>query len=139
MPIRNFPFLDIYKDNHPRPWLPIRIVNPHTGKHFDTFGLIDTGADECSVPAFLAYEIGHDLNKGIPNTTNTAGGMATGYAHTTKIDIFNLEGKCVHTISDIPIDFMPNLPCVLLGVNNFLDQFKLHIDYPGFNFSIIYS
>ena len=37
---------------------------------------------------------------------------------------------------DTPIDFMPNLPLVLLGVNKFLSHFVLNMDYPRQRFSI---
>ncbi len=73
MPIRDFPFLRVTEDNYLRPWLPIRIINPHNGLSVDTFGLIDTGADECSVPVFIAEELGHDLEKGLPKEVKTAG------------------------------------------------------------------
>ena len=62
MPIKDYPFLGaggIF-----RPFLPIQIVNPHTGKAYKTFGLIDTGADECAVPASVARIVGHDLQAG---------------------------------------------------------------------------
>ena len=29
------------------PWLPIRIIKPHTGLSVKVPGLIDTGADDC--------------------------------------------------------------------------------------------
>ena len=40
------------------------------------------------------------------------------------------------TIADTPVDFMPNLPVVLLGVANFLSNFVITIDYPSKLFSI---
>jgi len=36
------------------PLLPIRIINPYTRKGYKTFGLIDTGADDCAVPSVFA-------------------------------------------------------------------------------------
>ncbi|MBU2623722.1 MAG: hypothetical protein KKD92_15545 [Proteobacteria bacterium] len=44
--------------------------------------------------------------------------------------------KLAYTIKDTPIDFMPNLHVLLLGVNSFLGKFILNIDYPGKIFSI---
>ncbi len=38
--------------------------------------------------------------------------------------------KLSHAIQDTPIDFMPNLHVVLLGVTSFLSKFVLNIDYP---------
>lgn len=136
MLIRDFPFLCVTTDNFPRPWLPIKIVNPHTNLIQPTFGLIDTGADECSVPAFFAPILGHDLNRGVAKQISTAGGMSIGYSHTTRIEILNLKDELLYTINDTPIDFMPGLHCVLLGVRQFLDIFDLYIKYPHKTFSV---
>ena len=45
---------------------------------------------------------------------------------------FNLA----YTIKDTPIDFMPNLHVLLLGVNSFLGKLILNINYPRKVFSI---
>ncbi len=52
MPIKDCPFTD-FKSGIYRPYLVLKIVNPHTNKSIKTFGLIDTGADECAVPSVL--------------------------------------------------------------------------------------
>ncbi len=54
MPIANCPFTSFLPDQFPRPLLPIKIINPHTGKGFNTWGLIDSGADESAIPAINA-------------------------------------------------------------------------------------
>ena len=55
----------------------------------------------------------------------------------TKFDIFDpLTGAVVYTINDTPIDFLPNLHLVLLGVKSFLSNFVLNIDYPRKMFSV---
>jgi len=54
MPIHNFPFTSIRPGDTPRAWLPIRIINPTNGLIQNAYGLIDTGADECSIPASYA-------------------------------------------------------------------------------------
>lgn len=74
MPITDFPFLCLTKDNKERHWLPVSIINPDTGKSIHTYGLVDTGADECSIPAAFANELGHELRKGKPRDVDTAGG-----------------------------------------------------------------
>ncbi len=137
MPIRNFPFcVTSPADPIARPWLPIKIINPHTGKSLRFIGLIDTGADECAIPASLAPILGHDLDKGNSKTIGSAGGPTSGFSHTTKIEIYDLTDKLCYTINDTPIDFLPNLNIVLLGVKQFLDQFDLYIQYPKKIFSI---
>ncbi|MCK5603024.1 hypothetical protein KAR91_14165, partial [Candidatus Pacearchaeota archaeon] len=123
-----------------RPLLPIQITNPHTGVNYKTYGLIDTGADDCAVPASLAQIVGHNLIAGQLKEIRTGNGVTKAYAHTTKIDIFHINDSVnpVFTIHDTPVDFMPNLHCVLLGVENFLSQFILTVDYPNKSFSIQY-
>lgn len=137
MPITDFPFLCLTRDNKERPWLPVTIINPKNGKSIKTYGLVDTGADECSVPAGFAKELGHDLRKGNLKKVDTAGGKTKAYSHVTTIEIFNIkENKAAHRMKDIPIDFADGLNVVLLGVKDFLDHFTLKIDYPKKVFSI---
>jgi len=136
MPIRNCPFTfcngDIY-----RPILQIRIINPHTKKSYRTYGIIDTGADECAIPAAYASLLGHNLQSGQVKRIRTGNGETVAYAHTTRFEIFHpATGKLLYTVNDTPIDFMPNLHVVLLGVNSFLSRFVLKIDYPQKFFSI---
>jgi len=139
MPIRGFPFLQITPDNLPRPWLPVTILNPETGKSFRTYGLVDTGADACAIPASIASIIGHKLRKGKIVESMGASGKVVSYYHTTKIEIVDLGGDVLFTIDHAPIEYSRKLPCVLLGVRHFLDQFALNIDYPKRIFSIKYS
>ncbi|MBI5694254.1 MAG: retroviral-like aspartic protease family protein [Nitrospirae bacterium] len=138
MPLDNCSFLP-YPET-PHPVLPVIIHNPHTGKYWRTYGIIDTGADECAIPAWIAAKLGHDLEQGRRSNATTGGGESVAYAHTTSIDIFHpqKDGKAVYTLSNIPVDYMPDLDIVLLGVRSFLSEFVLTIDYPRFRFSIKY-
>ena len=136
MPINDCPFSS-YGDSTFRPYLPINIINPHTGRNRKTYGLIDTGADECAVPAYIADVLGHNLEKGKTKTIRTGGGTAKAYTHTIKCEVYHpTTHELLYTISETPIDFMPNLHIVLLGVNSFLSKFILNIDYPKEIFSI---
>ncbi|MBF0557251.1 MAG: hypothetical protein HQL08_00570 [Nitrospirae bacterium] len=138
MPIKDCPFTDC-GNNIYRPLLPIKVINPHTGKGYRTFGLIDTGADDCAVPASYARVLGHDLQAGQSKVISTGNGETLAYAHTTKFEVYHPEtGDPLYTIDETPIDFMPNLHVMLLGVNSFLSRFVLIIDYPSKRFSIEY-
>lgn len=138
MPIRDCPFTNCGNDIY-RPILPVRIINPHTLKGYKTFGLIDTGADDCAIPAAYAPLLGHNLQAGQPKLISTGNGETIAYAHTTRFQIYHPStGEHLYTMDDTPIDFMPNLHVVLLGVNSFLSQFVLTINYPQNSFSIIY-
>ena len=59
MPLKDCPFSKLSEADIPRPILPIKIINPHTGLSYATFGIIDTGADESAVPAGIASILGH--------------------------------------------------------------------------------
>lgn len=138
MPLKNCPFLKLSKDDIPRPLLPINIINPHTGLSYATFGIIDTGADECAIPAAIASILGHNLQAGDTKTIGTGNGETIAFVHTTKFEIYSpVSYKISYIIEDTPIDFMPNLNVLLLGVNSFLSKFILKIDYPQKIFSLI--
>lgn len=134
--IKNCPFNEC-RDNFRRPILPIKIINPHTNLFLSTYGIIDTGADECAVPATYASILGHDLKKGKARTIGTGGGDATSYPHTTTLEIIHPKTyKLVCRIENAQIDFMVGLPEVLLGVGGFLSNFILNINYPKSVFSL---
>jgi len=137
MPINNFPFTEI-GGGRSSPLLRIRIINPHTGLNFLTSGLIDTGADQCAIPALFAPILGHDFCAGSPKKITTGNGETVAYAHTTKFEILhpNDDKMVIYTSENTPVDFLPNLSVVLLGVENFLGKFILNINYPKNTFSI---
>lgn len=138
MPIKDCPFTNC-GNNIYRPLLPIRIINPHTRKGYKTLGLIDTGADDCAVPAVFAPILGHNLQAGESKVISTGNGETIAYAHTTKVEIYHPETEeLLYIIDETPMDFMPNLHVTLLGVNSFLNRFILKIDYPAKRFSIRY-
>ncbi len=142
MPIIDFPFLRLSPNAITRPTLIVKIQNPNTGMVLDTAGIIDTGADACAVPAAYADTLGYNLTSGIQKKVGTGNGETLAYSHICKIEVYHTkllrQGKTetIYTTSEILIDFMPNLPIVLLGVSNFLGQFFLGIDYKAQLFSL---
>jgi len=130
MDLRRVPFSRISPDDISRPWLRIAIVNPHSGKRIRIAGIIDTGADECALPASYAAMIGHNLQAGASKEINTGNGVTVAYSHTVRIEIGSYQ------IGDTLIDFMPNLYVPLLGVKSFLSNFILTINYPEKIFSL---
>ncbi|HUT55658.1 MAG TPA: retropepsin-like aspartic protease [bacterium] len=130
MPVRNVPFTAPRKGSTARPYLPVIIINPETGKRIKVLALIDTGADECAIPAVFAPILGHDLEAGAKKKIDTVNGITTAYGHVTKIEI---EGFATQQVL---IDFLPNLSTPLLGVRSFLSNFLLIIDYPNQTFSL---
>ena len=130
MPIRNYPFSVTRPGDIARPYLPVTIINPTTGKQLKVFALIDTGADECAFPASFAPLLGHNLQSGQQRKISTGNGITTAYSHATRIEI---EGFITQ---EVLIDFMPNLNIPLLGVRSFLSNFILTVDYPNKTFSL---
>lgn len=130
MNIINKPFTVITSGGIARPILPIILKNPANGQQLRTFGLIDTGADDCAIPAGFALMTGHSLTAGILKSISTGNGITNAYAHTVSLEV---DG---YKIDNILIDFMPNLNICLIGVKNFLKNFVLTINYPEQSFSL---
>jgi predicted aspartyl protease len=130
MPIKDEPLRSIGPDNIKRPWLFVTFINSHTGNKLDAWALIDTGADDCALPAGFAQLLGHNLQAGKESKCNTGNGPTVCYKHTTKIEIPGFS------TADTLIDFMPNLNIPLLGVRSFLSNFILTVDYPKQMFSL---
>lgn len=130
MKLSNIPFTKLGPDDIPRPWLRVTMANPHADKKIRILGLIDTGADECALPASYAEILGHNLQSGTVKNINTGNGKTIAYSHTVRIEIPDV------TIQDTLIDFMPNLYVPLLGVKSFLTNFILTINYPELKFSL---
>ncbi len=130
MNLLNIPFSKLGPDDISRPWLPVTVINPHANKKIKVYGLVDTGADECALPASYAVLLGHNLQSGYPKEINTGNGKTLAYSHTVRIEIPDFKAQ------ETLIDFMPNLNVPLLGVKSFLSNFILTVDYPGLNFSL---
>ena len=131
MEIRDIPFKKFGPQDNYRPWLPVRLINPHAKKDLHILGLIDTGADECALPARFAILLGHNLESGIVREIGTGNGKTTAYSHTMQIEINNIR------MPEVLIDFLPNLHVPLLGVKSFLSNFVVTIDYPALKFSLL--
>jgi predicted aspartyl protease len=125
------PFKTLASGQISRPCLEVDLKNPHTDKSISVLALIDTGADECAMPSELAGLLGHNLTKGKPKPIRTGSGVSTAYSHTVDIKIDGF------TVSNVLIDFMPNLRTPLLGVKSFLGNFILTINYPKQNFTLL--
>ena len=87
MAIIKKPFTIIVAGGVARPILPVVIKNPRTNHEMRTFGLIDTGADECAFPASYASLTGHNLLAGQQREISTGNGKTIAYTHTISIEI----------------------------------------------------
>ncbi len=137
MPVKNFPFRDIGGHGKPRPYLYVNYINPHTGDSLSAWALIDTGADDCVLPAEFAEMLGHDLEAGTLTNIISANGASEAYRHTMKIEIPNQEtGDSLFSTQETMITFIPGLKQPLLGTDSFLCHFRLTVDYPIEQFSL---
>ncbi len=148
MPIINYPFTRLGPDSPFHPFLIIEVVNRQNGFSQQMPALIDTGADECTIPGFYAGKLGFALEKGKRKDIFTAGGESKAYGHRCTINIFARVGtiekpivdynNVVITIRNVFLDFASDLKSLyaLMGVENFLSEYILTIDYPRQVFSI---
>lgn len=127
---RQYPFISPGVSGLRRPYLPIVVVNPRNNIRRRILALIDTGADECALPAAFAILLGHELSSGFSKQVGTGNGLTTAYSHTVIIETDPFA------TGEILIDFLPNLTTPLLGVKSFLSNFLLTIDYPRQVFSL---
>ena len=119
--------------------LPVSIINPKNNKVFRGHGMIDTGASNCCFPSHVAMILGLPLMKGKEQSTSTGDGSSKGFRHVVSVNIYHPEHpnkKAIHSIEKTQINFMPNLPIIILGVNEFLKKYTLCIDYPKKIFSL---
>jgi len=148
MPIINYPFTRLGPESPFQPFLIIEVINPQNSFKQEMPALIDTGADECTIPGFYAGKLGLSLKQGKPKSIVTAGGDITSYSHRCTINIFAMSGTInkprvdydmvIITIPTQMVDFAPDLKSsyALLGVESFLREYVLTIDYPRRVFSI---
>jgi hypothetical protein len=144
MPIKDCPFtpLIVKRPYDIGPMLWIRVSNPATGQAVIFKALVDTGAYSCAFPADVATMLGHKLKSVAAKTVDGAGGPTKAYSHTSRVEILEMlpgdlpSSTVLYTIQDTPIDFVVGLKQFLLGVNNFLANFILTVDYPHKIFSI---
>ena len=154
-----FPFSRLIDGKTYRPLLPITIINPENGLDDFAWAIIDTGADRSTVPEYIAKRLYHDIKntKAQCDIVNTVGSCIRVYKHTfsIKIHAMTLSGSNIvvgQPVIDIPkmlVDVVPvetenksgekvttGFNQVLLGVDDFLGNYILTIDYPRKMFSL---
>ncbi|MCD4830407.1 MAG: hypothetical protein K8R02_01205 [Anaerohalosphaeraceae bacterium] len=144
MPISNYPFRKDQISRTPSPLVPVILTNPENGFEFPTWGLIDTGADRTIVPGYIAKEVYHNL-KGAEvecDFGSGVGGDVRFYMHTFTMQLLSYDkSNSVTTNPVIEIKkhqfaVCENINTLILGVDDFLKDYKLIIDYPKQVFSI---
>ena len=131
MPRYRYAFVDFLPGKIREPtgriMLPIRIVNPHNGAAWPTYGLLDTGATACLFPGALASYLGHNLKGDGVKSSVTSGieqKKLPTFLHTFRIELLSPDGaKTVWQSKDVFINCVEHNPPILLGYREFLRHF----------------
>jgi len=143
MPIVDYPFLDL--DGSPKPVLPVVLTNPANDFCYQTWGLIDTGADSTAIPDFIAKALYHDIENQavIRRPCFGIGGEVTTYDHTFRLQVLSidkdgkiLDGKPAIRINSRLFSVVKGLRTMILGESDFLAKYVLSINYPKKKFSL---
>ncbi len=127
----------------PEPQLLARIINPVNGQA--TKGLfkakIDTAAAFCTIPGVYVGALGYDFYDGKSEVRTTGNGNVTVYPCIATIEIYHpYTQELCYIIEDTVVDIIPEYDGdLILGVHDFLDKFRLTIDYPKKHFTICRS
>lgn len=106
-----------------RPVIPIKLCKRKKHVVFDA--LIDSGADECTLPGWVAQTLGHNLYKGKQRIFTGIGGSVLAYLHKTHLVVDKHEFK-----ADIYFSHeWDDMPFGLLGQAGFFSQFDIHFNY----------
>ena len=132
-PFTRFIYPDGSREHRAYTRLQLRIRNPATGLALVTWGLVDTGADLTLLPAELAARLGHKLKHG---RTSITGGIEqtdlVAYAHTFEIELLSANLKrALWSTGPREFDCLDSNPPTLIGVEDFLRQFHLLVNYPA--------
>lgn len=128
-----YPFIGT--GNTYRPFIPVRIRNPfEEDAYIDVQALLDSGADSCVFPHFVAEATFHNLkadaairyvSQGVGQTSVTV------YQHTFVLELFDQRQKTIIWKSKpqlhgcVDHDEIP----ALLGFNDFMSQFIITFNY----------
>ena len=106
-----------------RPVIPVKLSLTKKAVIFDA--LVDSGADECTFPAWIAKMLGHNVYKGEQKIFSGIGGSVLAYLHKTHIALNEIEFA-----SDVYYSHeWDDMPFGLLGQAGFFSHFNIHFNY----------
>ena len=105
---------------------PVIAVKLSLGKRIIRFeGLIDSGADECIFPGWIAETLGHNVHKGKQKIFSGIGGSVLSYLHKTTMQLEDMnlamDVYYSHEWNDMPFG--------LLGQASFFSRFNISFHY----------
>lgn len=118
-----------------RPYLLINVTNPIDNVSMRLWALVDTGADGCVFPKFVAEQTKHNLKgDGVKSGIMQGAGenKIETWKHTFKIELLCPFKKDViwHSKPNLIDCFDHDNAPALLGVNEFLINFRITLNYP---------
>jgi hypothetical protein len=115
-----------------RPVIPVKLFLNENVITFD--GLIDSGADECTFPGWIAKTLGYNVHEGKEKIFSGIGGSVLAYLHKTRLRFNEIE-----FIADVYYSHeWDDMPFGLLGQAGFFSHFGVHFDYKEKEISLKY-
>ena len=106
-----------------RPVIPIKLFLDNRVITFDS--LVDSGADECTFPAWIAKTLGHNVYKGKQKIFSGIGGSVLAYLHRTHLILNEIE-----LVADVYYSHeWDDMPFGLLGQAGFFSHFEVCFNY----------
>ncbi|MEW6616556.1 MAG: hypothetical protein AB1401_13960 [Thermodesulfobacteriota bacterium] len=106
-----------------RPVIPIKLFLDNRVITFDS--LVDSGADECTFPAWIAKTLGHNVYKGKQKIFSGIGGSVLAYLHKTHLILNEIE-----LVADVYYSHeWDDMPFGLLGQAGFFSDFEICFNY----------
>jgi len=115
-----------------RPVIPIKLWLDNRGITFDA--LVDSGADECTFPGWIADTLGHNFYKGKQKIFSGIGGSVLAYLHKTHLILNGIE-----LVADVYYSHeWDDMPFGLLGQTGFFSHFEVYFNYREKEISLEY-
>ena len=115
-----------------RPVIPIKLGLDNRGITFDA--LVDSGADECTFPAWIAETLGHNVYRGKQKIFSGIGGSVLAYLHKTHLILNEIE-----FVADVYYSHeWDDMPFGLLGQAGFFLHFDVRFNYREKEISLRY-
>lgn len=106
-----------------RPVIPVKLSLDKNEVTFD--GLVDSGADESTFPAWIAKTLGHDVYRGKKKIFSGIGGSVLAYQHKTRLILSGIE-----FVADVYYSHeWDDMPFGLLGQASFFSHFAVNFNY----------
>lgn len=106
-----------------RPVIPIKLFLDNRLITFDS--LVDSGADECTFPAWIAKTLGDNVYKGKQKIFSGIGGSVLAYLHKTHLILNEIE-----LVADVYYSHeWDDMPFGLLGQAGFFSDFEICFNY----------